>query len=133
MFDDFDYLDNVLNWPNIIKTKFTECMKANALYEEARELTYSNFPSKWVWHNKDNEWRMRKIKRCVGRIFYSHLGSGEQFYLRMVLNIVKRLQSFKDIRTVNSVLYPTFKSTCYALSLLDDDKEWHEALNHATH
>jgi hypothetical protein len=55
MFDDSDYLDNILNQPNIRKTKFTEWMKTNALYEEARELTYSDFPSKWVWHNKDKE------------------------------------------------------------------------------
>jgi hypothetical protein len=48
MFDDSDYLDNVLSQPNIRKTKFTEWMKTNALYEEARELTYSDFPSKWV-------------------------------------------------------------------------------------
>jgi len=60
MFDDSDHLDNVLNQPNIKKTKFTEWMKANALYEEARELTYSDFPSKWVWHNKDKEWKLKK-------------------------------------------------------------------------
>jgi hypothetical protein len=133
MFDDSDYLDNVLSQPNIRKTKFTEWMKTNALYEQARELTYSDFPSKWVWHNKDKEWRSRKQRRCVGRIFYSHPGSGERFYLRMLLNIVKGPRSFEEIRTVNSVLYPTFKSACYALGLLDDDKEWHEALNHASH
>jgi hypothetical protein len=46
MFDDSDYLDNVLSQPNIRKTKFIEWMKTNALYEEARELTYSDFPSK---------------------------------------------------------------------------------------
>jgi hypothetical protein len=133
MFDDSDYLDNVLNQPNIRKTKFTEWMKTNALYEEARELTYFDFPSRWVWHNKDKEWKLRKQRICVGRIFYSHPGSGERFYLRMLLNIVKGPRSFKEIRTVNGVLYPTFKSACYALGLLDDDKEWHEALNHASY
>lgn len=55
MFDDSDHLDNVLNQPNIRKTKFTEWMKANVLYEEARESTYPDFPSKWVWHNKEKE------------------------------------------------------------------------------
>jgi hypothetical protein len=133
MFDDSDHLDNVLNQPNIRKTKFTEWMKANALYEEARESTYSDFPSKWVWHNKEKEWKLRKKRRCVGRIFYAHPGSGERFYLRMLLNIVKGPRSFEEIRTANDVLYPTFKSACYALGLLDDDKEWHECLNQALH
>ncbi|XP_059451100.1 uncharacterized protein LOC132181888 [Corylus avellana] len=133
MFDDLDYLVIVLNQPNIRRTKFTEWMKTNALYEEARELTYSDFPSKWVWHNKDKEWKLRKQRICVGRIFYSHPESGERFYLRMLLNIVKGPRSFEEIRTVNSVLYPSFKLACYALGLLDDDKEWHEALNHASY
>jgi stress-induced morphogen len=101
--------------------------------EEARELTYSNFPSKWVWHKKDKEWRLRKSGRCIGRIYYVHPGSGEHFYIRMLLNIIKGHRSFQEIRTINNVLHPTFRSACYALGLLDDDKEWHEALNHASH
>jgi hypothetical protein len=133
VFDDSDYLDNVLNQPNIKRTKFTEWMTTNSLYEEARELTYSDFPSKWVWQNKDKEWTLRKKGRCVGMIFYSHPASGERFYLRMLLNIVKGPQSFEEIRTINNVVYPTFKSACYALGLLDDDKEWHDALNQASH
>ena len=60
MFDDFDYLDNVLNKPNIKRTKFTEWMTTYSLYKEARELTYSDCPSKWVWQNKDKEWTLRK-------------------------------------------------------------------------
>jgi hypothetical protein len=133
MFDNSNHLDNVLNQSNIRKTKFTKLMKANALYEEARELAYSDFPSKWVWHNKDKEWKLRKKRRCVRRIFYAHPGSGERFYLRMLLNIVKSPRSFGEIRTANGVLYLTFKWACYALSLLDDDKEWHECLNQASH
>ena len=41
-------MDNVIDRPDITKSKFTEWMKANELYEEARELTYSEFPTKWV-------------------------------------------------------------------------------------
>jgi len=107
--------------------------KANALYEEARELTNSDFPSKWVWHNKENEWKLRKKIRCVRRIFYAYPGSGERFYLWMLLNIVKGPRSFEEIRTASGILYSTFKSACYALGLLDDDKEWHECLNQASH
>ncbi|KAL4626735.1 hypothetical protein ACB092_05G119100 [Castanea dentata] len=132
VFEDTDYLNNVVNKPDIEKTKFTEWMKANALYEEARELTYSEFPTKWVWHNRDKEWKLRKSGRCIGRIYYAHPASGERFYLRMLLNVIKGPRSFEEIRTINNVVYPTFRLTCYALGLLDDDKEWHEALNHAS-
>ncbi|KAK3225876.1 hypothetical protein Dsin_005738 [Dipteronia sinensis] len=59
---------------------------------------------------------------------YVHSTSGERFYLRMLLNIVKGVQSFEKIRIVNGVTYETYKATCYALGLLDEDKEWHEAI-----
>ncbi|GKC73843.1 DNA helicase [Tanacetum coccineum] len=39
--------------------------------------------------------------------------------------------SFKDIRTVNHKVYGTFRSTCDALGLLGDDKEWDTALEEA--
>ena len=133
VFEDTDFLNNVVDKPDIGKSKFTEWMKANALYEEARELTYSEFPTKWVWHRRDKEWKLRKSGRCIGRIYYAHPASGERFYLRMLLNVIKGPRSFEEIRTINNVLYPTFRSACYALGLLDDDKEWHEALNHTSH
>ena len=41
VFKDTEYLDNIIDRPDITKSKFTEWMKANELYEEARELTYS--------------------------------------------------------------------------------------------
>ena len=76
---------------------------------------------------------MRKFGRCIGRIYYAHPASRECFYLQMLLNVVKRARSFKEIRTINNVVYSDFRLACYVLGLLDDDKEWHEALNHASH
>ncbi|KAL4609927.1 hypothetical protein ACB092_08G015800 [Castanea dentata] len=133
VFKDSEYLDDVIDRPEIRKSKITEWMKANELYEEARELTYSEFPTKWVWHKRDKEWRLRKSGRCIGRIYYAYPASGECFYLRMLLNVVKGARSFKEVRTINNVVYSDFRSACYALGLLDDDKEWHKALNHASH
>ena len=58
--------------------------------------------------------------------------SGERYYLRILLNIVRDFISFENIQTVNGVLYPTFQIACYALGLLDDDKEWHDCLQEAS-
>ncbi len=33
---------------------------------------------------------------------------------------------------MNGVTYSTFKSICYALGLLDDDKEWKKCLTQAS-
>jgi hypothetical protein len=39
------------------ETKFTEWMKTNKMFLEARELTYWDFPSKWVWHGDKKKWQ----------------------------------------------------------------------------
>jgi len=44
-------LDNILQRSGIKDTKFTEWMKTNEAFEDACELTYAGFPTKWVWHN----------------------------------------------------------------------------------
>jgi len=33
---------------------------------------------------------------------------------------------------VNEVVYPTFKEACYTLGLLNDDKQWNDALFEAS-
>ncbi|XP_062099807.1 uncharacterized protein LOC133805653 [Humulus lupulus] len=49
----------------------------------------------------------------------------------MLLNFVKGSTSYESIRTINGVTYPNFKGACYALGLLDDDKEWIDCLTEA--
>lgn len=49
----------------------------------------------------------------------------------MLLNIVKDPRSFDEIKTVNGFVHPTFKDACLDFGLLDDDKEWHEAMEEA--
>ncbi|XP_074323219.1 uncharacterized protein LOC141660159 [Apium graveolens] len=74
---------------------------------------------------------MGKKGKAVGRIYFAHPSSGERCYMCMLLNFVKGSTSFECIRTVNGVTYPTFKVACYALGLLDDDREWVDCLSKA--
>ncbi|WOH08104.1 hypothetical protein DCAR_0727541 [Daucus carota subsp. sativus] len=131
IFEEDKCIENVLNMPGIEKTKFTEWLETNRTNPDARNLTYVEFPRHWVWHSKDKLWTRRKKGKAVGRIYYAHPASGERFYMRMLLNFVKGSTSYECIRTVNGVTYPTFKSACYALGLLDDDKEWIDCLSEA--
>ncbi|KAG8371620.1 hypothetical protein BUALT_Bualt13G0107200 [Buddleja alternifolia] len=133
IFDDEDHLDDVLNREGIEKTMFTEWMQTNKDDPSAKELTYSDFPTKYVWHAKDKKWRRRKSGRCIGRIYYSHPSSGENFYLRMLLNIVKGPECHDDIKTVNGALFLTYKEACNAFGLLGNDDEWHRAIQEAAH
>ncbi|KAG5610802.1 hypothetical protein H5410_022083 [Solanum commersonii] len=60
----------------------------------------------------------------IGRIFFVPPGSGEQYYLRLLLNAVKGPTSYEEIRRINDIDHETFRDACYALGLLDDDKEY---------
>ena len=50
----------------------------------------------------------------------------------MLLNIIKGPCNFDEIKTADGITHSTYKTTCYALGLLDGDKEWHEAINQAS-
>ena len=71
-------------------------------------------------------------KKTIGRIYYAQPTSGEKYYLRMLLNTVKGCRSYEEIRTVDGVVHPTFKSACYSLGLLNDDKEWDDFIKEAS-
>ncbi|KAH0729428.1 hypothetical protein KY289_000616 [Solanum tuberosum] len=87
----------------------------------------------WVWNRRDKKWTRRKKGHTVGRIYFAHPGSGECFYMRMLLNFFKGCTSFESIRRINGVDHKTYREACYALGLLDDDKEWNDCLSEAAH
>ncbi|CAA7060903.1 unnamed protein product [Microthlaspi erraticum] len=103
MFDGKTDLRTILSTEDIERTMFTAWMEANVLYEEARSLTFVEFPTSPA--------------------------AGELYYLRILVNILRGPTSFKDIYSVGGVTYEKFQQACYARGLLDDDKEWHDALD----
>ncbi|XP_020082250.1 uncharacterized protein LOC109705878 [Ananas comosus] len=126
-------LSDVLCRYNIEKTMFTEWMAANRMYDDARELTYEEFPTKWVWHQDSKVWTRRKKGNRIGRVIYVRPNSGELYFLRMLLNKVKGPRYYHEIKTINGIVYETFRAACDALGLLGDDLEWRSALEEASH
>ena len=57
-------------------------------------------------------------------MYFASPNSGERFYLRLLLTVVRGPTSFENLRTVNNVLHDTFKAACVARGLLEDDDEW---------
>ncbi|XP_057418906.1 uncharacterized protein LOC130713124 [Lotus japonicus] len=78
-------------------TQFLAWMDANKKYQEGRNLTYAEFPSKFVYNKKSTIWH-----------------------------------SFKSIRTVKGVVYPTFRDACEAMGLLEDDREYVDGISIAS-
>ena len=132
IFEENMSVEIIFSRPGIERTKFTEWLETNKEYSNARELTFADFSMHWVWNAQDNVQTRRKNEKAIGRIYFVHPSSGEKFYLRILLNIVEGSTSYENIRTVNGVTYPTFKSVHYVLGLLDDDKEWNDCLAEAS-
>ncbi|XP_071727416.1 uncharacterized protein [Rutidosis leptorrhynchoides] len=128
---DSQHLPALLQRPSIKETMFTQWFELNKQDPKARSLTYSKIPKEYVWNNDTKEWAPRKPRPSIGRIVYSNPASGERYYLRMLLNIVKGPRSFEELRTVDGTLHPTFKDACFAYGLLHDDREWTEAISEA--
>ena len=68
-------------------------------------------------------WTCRKKGYSIGRMYFASPNSGERFYLRLLLTVVKGPTSFEDLRTVDGVIYESFKAACVAQGLLEDDEE----------
>ncbi|XP_019157027.1 PREDICTED: uncharacterized protein LOC109153628 [Ipomoea nil] len=133
VFADDENIDNVLGRETVGQSMFKGWFEANKKYEDARSLTYIEMPNKFVWKRDIREWHPRKKGFSIGRIFFVPPGSGEIYYLRCLLNIVRGPTSFKDIMTFNGVEYMTFRDACYARGLLDDDKEYIDAIEEASY
>ena len=50
-----------------------------------------------------------------------------------MLNHTTGATSFDDLRTVDGIVYSTYKDACKVLGLLEDDSEWEIALQDVTH
>jgi hypothetical protein len=96
----------------------------------AREITYQEFPNHFTWNKTKKDWKPRKQKRmAIGRMYSIPPSTGELFYLRLLLTVVKGTTSHANIRTVDGVLCESFKEACRKRGLLEDDREWRDCLN----
>jgi hypothetical protein len=113
---------------NCHDTQLTGFFKANQRYPAARDLYYVDFPTKFVWNDDRHEWTPRQKFTSYGRLVFIPPNAGEKFYARLVLSVAKNLQSFKDLRSYNGIVYDTIREACLARGLLDDDGEWRRTL-----
>nr|KAJ0224052.1 hypothetical protein LSAT_V11C200058700 [Lactuca sativa] len=127
-----DDIDNVLNKPSVASSMFTSWMECNKVYKQEKKLTYVEFPTKFVWKLDLKTWKPREVGYSIDRIHSVSPNLGEAYFLRIFLNKVKGPTLFEEIRMVNGEICPSFRDACYALGLLDDDKEYIEAIKEAS-
>jgi hypothetical protein len=82
-------IEEVADRAAVKDTTLTAFFKANAKYEEGRQLLYHEYPQKFTSVQKTKEWKLRQRGFAIGRIYYVSPVAGEHFYLRTLLNVVK--------------------------------------------
>ena len=138
MFNPDDNIENVIQRGAQGKTTLTAYFEANAntglLGVEACKHTYQEFPQYFTWDDTGKQWNLRKQKGfSLGRMYFIKPTAGEQFYLRVLLTIVKGAKSFEDLCRIPGQRdpLPTYHAACVAQGLLADDGEWRLCLEEA--
>jgi hypothetical protein len=127
-FQDYENIDDVLLKPSVTESMFTTWFKANKKYSEARTLTYGQFVSKFVYHKKKREWKPRKRGNTIGRLIWVPPATGELYFFRMMLTVIKGPLSYNDIKKIVDTQYFSYRDACFAMGFLGDDKEYINAI-----
>ncbi|XP_058741375.1 uncharacterized protein LOC131613747 [Vicia villosa] len=130
-YTDYELIDEVLEKPIVKESMFTAWMEANKTYPEARNLTYSNFLTKFVYDKRYRRWRPRKRGHTIGRLIWVPPSTGELYYLRMMLTVAKGPTCYEDINKVGGIVRDSFRDACFEMRFLNDDKEFVAAINEA--
>jgi len=123
-------------------TSLTAWFELNQKDPEANQYTYAELCDHYVFGPwdiitedgkkiKKKMWRKRLRGTVIPRIYSVPPKNVEKFHLRMLLFHVRGAKSYEDIRTVDGILYDTFKGAAKARNLLEDDSEWEKALEEA--
>ena len=83
------------------RTSLTAWFEANRdqgqLGEEARRHTYQEFPQHFRYEQNERKWVLRQKGFALGRMYFIKPTSGEIYYLRLLLTVVKGATSYEDL------------------------------------
>ncbi|XP_011859609.1 PREDICTED: uncharacterized protein LOC105557074 [Vollenhovia emeryi] len=107
-------------------TTLTAWFKLNQYDENARKFLYTDIPSHYVYEEKETNWKLRQkgVNKIISRLYTVSIRDTERFYLRLLLLNVTGAKCYEDLRTVNGVLYETFKDAAIAKNLVETDDLW---------
>ena len=58
-----------------------------------------------------------------------HPNNHEYYFICLLLHNVHGPTSFENLKTVDNILYPTFKAMCQSLDHLESDSHWNDTLS----
>jgi hypothetical protein len=130
-FQDYENLDDVLLKPSVTESMFTSWFEANKIYPQGRDLTYGQFVSKFVYRKKVRKWKPRKRGYTIGRLIWVPPSTGELYYFRMMLTVIKGATCYDDLRKIGETQYFSYRDACFAMGFLEDDLVYITAIKEA--
>ncbi|RCV20748.1 hypothetical protein SETIT_4G082300v2 [Setaria italica] len=112
----WDKIERVVKHPGAYESMLTAYFDYNRLHEEARGILYHDFPAHYTWESNGKFWKPRRnVVYQVGRLVSAHPAEGECYFLWVLLNHVAGATSYRDLRTVDGVLLPSFREAVESL------------------
>ncbi|KAI9079534.1 hypothetical protein K1719_038506 [Acacia pycnantha] len=125
-------MSSLVNNPRVKESMFLAWFDKNKDDPFARTLTYSQFPNYFTFVREKRFWKIRERGFSVGRM--GHCTPLKENYIIFIslLTRVRGAKNYEDIESINTVVFPTFREACFALGLLDDDKDYIDAIKEAS-
>lgn len=103
---------------------------------------YCEVPAYFIWKNNKFSRRQRgmgvpgqpgvKQDHVLSRVYIVHPNNTECCYMRLLLHEVQGPTCFNYLKIVSGVVHPSYKFTCQALRLLEDNANWDQILDAAS-
>ncbi|XP_050065686.1 uncharacterized protein LOC126554675 [Aphis gossypii] len=109
----------------LARTKLTAFFALNAIDVEARQYLYHEIPVHYTWNVTRRSWARRQRQmtyETLARMYVVNPLDRDRFHLRLLLLHKRGSQSFRDMRTVDGVVHPTYAAAAVAMGLLEDDR-----------
>ena len=114
------------------RTKLESWFHLNTNDADANKLLYTDIPLHFVYVKGNWKQRKRGGQKIVVRMYTVSPKDEELFYLRLLLLHVLDATSFESLRTLNEIVYQTFKEAAWQHGLLESDTEWIQCLSEAS-
>lgn len=88
--------------------------------KHARDYLYAEIPAYFTWDVTNKQFKKRSSGFSLGHINYVLRKMEDEYFFRVLLNIVIGPQSYDEIKTYNVDVYKTYKEACFLRGILDD-------------
>nr|GEU46490.1 hypothetical protein [Tanacetum cinerariifolium] len=130
-FTEDDTLIEIVDRERDKRTMLTAFFETNKFNVYARQYLYKDFPKQFTWNKTTRRWNPRKRGSMRGRLVFANPIEGERSYLRLLLTHVCGPMDWKDLYTVNNVLYQTFRRAALEKGLIKNDNSLSTCLGEA--